>query len=70
MKELKLCPFCGSEAKISLIGKSYINRGYVVRCVLCNAQSKPIWTDDFTKHHSQELERLWNRRSNDEEEEV
>lgn len=44
--KLKPCPFCGGKAELVFSGKQYgdeWNGYFVVRCLVCGAQSKGIY---------------------------
>lgn len=59
-EELKLCPFCGGEAKIR---ESYSDRYDTyftfAKCLDCGAQSRPLSTRTYDED---DVIKVWNRR--------
>lgn len=53
--KLKTCPFCGGEAKISIVTDA---GNFQVQCIKCPANVGRYW---FYKKH--EAIRAWNRRA-------
>lgn len=81
MKELKPCPFCGSEAKLMRYNMELLNRKllieeFAVKCTKCGAST--VKYESVTKYHQdggdkqiicdgmQEAIDAWNQRSYDE----
>ena len=76
MVELKKCPFCGGEARLSIKTDGRWGRVWYVRCSKCNARAdgyyEPTELSECAKPHEKIAEtidnavELWNKRADDE----
>ncbi len=57
---LKLCPFCGSQAEIQEVYHSMLSNEYFVKCKRCRAESGRYYKGTYS------AVKAWNRRVNDE----
>lgn len=65
MSELKPCPFCGGEAKITHDTRDMITDEYRVKCLICGTilrhRVTEYWVDSVFDTKEQAIE-AWNRR--------
>ncbi len=66
-EKLKLCPFCGSRARIEERSKPDGYRHYTVKfiqCTKCHAKTEERICDGYYGEHctDEEIAELWNRR--------
>ena len=72
MSELKPCPFCGGEAKVTKDRDCWGHGEFVLKvyvmCKSCHSQGKPIYDRDVWPENQMEVEAIeaWNRRADKE----